>query len=69
MCQHNIATSLNLKWDKLLSNLRGIEVNNRMFWPRGPSSAVTLTCMVLGMSYIIMAYLCQITAPNVVSFQ
>lgn len=68
-----IAMSSNLKWGKFVSNSHGIEVNNRIFWPRGPSSAVTLTCMVLGMtdiecSYIIMAYLCQITAPNFESF-
>ena len=33
---------INLKWGKIVSNSRGIEVNNRTFWPRGPSSAVTL---------------------------
>ena len=32
----------NLKWGKIVSNSRGIEINNRTFWPRGPSSAVTL---------------------------
>ena len=36
-----------LKWGELVSNSRGIEVNNRTFWPRRPSSAVTLQCVML----------------------
>ena len=32
----------NLKWGKIVSNSRGIEINNRTFRPQGPSSAVTL---------------------------
>ena len=34
---------LTMKWGKIVSNSWGIEVNNRMFRPEGPSSAVTLT--------------------------
>ena len=34
-----------LKWDELVSNSCGIEVNNRTFRPQGPSSAVTLQCV------------------------
>ena len=32
----------NWKWGELVSNSSGIEVNNRTFQPRGPSSTVTL---------------------------
>ena len=47
-----------MEWGELVSNSRGIEVNNRMFRPRGPSSAVT-QCNV--------TYTCSVVICNVLA--
>ena len=41
---------------------RGIEVNDRTFWPRGPSSAVTLLAsLVLALWHVQACCICVIT--------